>query len=83
MIERASLFSYYPDCSLFTCSAEDLIVLKAFSGRAKDWMDVEGIVVRQRQKLDTDYIIEQLMPFCEVKEAPEVVDKLKSLLSHT
>jgi hypothetical protein len=33
-------------------SAEDLIVLKAFASRPRDWIHVEGIIVRQTGKLD-------------------------------
>ena len=38
VIERSSYFVYPPDVSLRTCSAEDLIVLKAFAGRGQDWV---------------------------------------------
>ena len=81
MVEQATPFPFSRECSLLTCSAEDLIVLKAFSGRAKDWMDVEGILIRQGRNLDIDYIIEQLTPFCEVKQTPEIMDKLKDLIA--
>ena len=80
MIERASFFAYTPDCELLTCSAEDLIVLKAFADRAKDWMDVEGIITRQGVQLDVMYIIEQLTPFCELKEQPDILEKLRQIL---
>ena len=80
MIERATSFSYSPDCSLITCSAEDLIILKAFADRTKDWTDIEGILIRQDPGLDFNYIIEQLTPLCELKEAPEIVEKLRHLV---
>ena len=80
MIERATSFSYSPDCSLVTCSAEDLIILKAFADRTKDWMDIEGILIRQNPGLDFNYIIERLTPLCELKEAPEIVEKLRHLV---
>ena len=80
MIERATSFSYSPDCSLITCSAEDLIILKAFAARTKDWTDIEGILIRQDPGLDFNYIIEQLTPLCELKEAPEIVEKLRHLV---
>lgn len=83
MIERATSFSYSPDCSLITCSAEDLIVLKAFANRTKDWMDIEGIFIRRNSNLDFNYIIEQLTPLCELKEAPEIVEKLHHLVEET
>jgi hypothetical protein len=80
MINRATSFEYLPDFDLITCSAEDLIVLKAFADRLKDWMDIEGIIIRQIENLDQSYIIDQLSPLCELKEAPEIITKLKSLL---
>lgn len=81
MIRRATPFNFDENCSLITCSAEDLIVLKAFADRAKDWVDVESIIMRQGKKLDTNYIMSQLAPLCEVKEAPEIVNKLTNLLT--
>ena len=80
MIQRATSFLFQPGCSLITCSAEDLIVLKAFAARPKDWGDIEGIVMRSGKQLDTGYIIEKLTPLCELKESPEIVDKLKNTL---
>ena len=79
MINRATYFEYLPGFDLITCSAEDLIVLKGFADRPKDWMDIEGIIIRQAQHLDQSYIIEQLSPLCELKKAPEIIPKLKSL----
>ena len=80
MIKRATLFPFSSECSLITCSAEDLIVLKTFADRARDWTDVEGIIIRQGNSLDVDYIIKELTPLCDLKEAPEIVDKLQKLI---
>jgi hypothetical protein len=77
VIARSSLFAYSPESLLRTCSAEDLIVLKAFASRAKDWLDVEGIIIRQRGKLDWNYIFAHLSPLTELKEAPELIDELR------
>lgn len=79
MIKRATPFIFSPKCSLITCSAEDLIVLKSFANRTKDWMDVENILIRQSKNLDTKYIIQELFPLCELKEDLEIVDNLKRL----
>ena len=76
LIQRSSYFDYPHGISLLTCSAEDLIVLKAFAGRGQDWVDVERIIVRQTGKLDWDYIHEQLRPLAELKDAPEILDQL-------
>lgn len=46
-VERSTLYEFAPGISLRTASAEDLIVMKAFASRAKDWVDVEGMAIRQ------------------------------------
>ena len=81
MIQRASCFDYAPGCSLTTCSAEDLIILKAFANRAVDWIDVEGILIRQGNDLDYSYALNHLEPLCSLKESPEILDRLKQLIT--
>ena len=76
-VQRSSLFDFPPKVSLRTCSAEDLIVLKAFAGRGQDWVDVEHVIVRQAGKLDWNYVWEQLAPLAELKGAPEILDRLE------
>jgi hypothetical protein len=76
---RATEFNYGPGVSLLTVSAEDLVVLKAFAGRPQDWIDVEGIIIRQGSKLNWDLILQELPPLCKLKEAPEIVDRLIQL----
>lgn len=76
-VQRSSLFDYLPAIALRTCSAEDLVVMKAFAGRGQDWVDVERIIVRQTGKLDWDYIRAQLRPLAELKEAPETLELLE------
>lgn len=83
VIERASYFDYGDNCSLLTASAEDLIILKAFADRPKDWIDIEGIIVRNSKKLDHRRIIEDLAPLCELKEAPDIVPRLSRLLKQS
>ncbi len=75
-VSRSSLFSFAGTAPLRTCSAEDLIVMKAFASRPRDWLDVEGIIVRQSGKLDWAYIDQQLRPLAELKEAPEILTEL-------
>lgn len=77
-VERASEFEFYPGMTLRTCSAEDLMVMKAFAGREQDWGDVKGIIARQK-KLDWKLIYSELEPLCELKEAPDIVARLKKL----
>lgn len=77
LVQRSSSFDYPPKIALRTCSAEDLVVLKAFAGRGQDWVDVERIIVRQTGKLDWNYIRDQLRPLAELKETPEILDQLE------
>jgi hypothetical protein len=81
MIQRGSLFLFQPACSLMTCSAEDLIILKAFANRYKDWSDIESIIDKQGNTIDVNYINERLFPLCELKEEPEIMDRLNNLLA--
>lgn len=76
-VSRATLFTFPPDVPLRTCSAEDLIVLKAFADRPKDWVDVEGIILRQAGTIDWDYVRLHLAPLVELKEAPEILEQLE------
>jgi hypothetical protein len=78
-IERSSTFRFPPDVNLRTCSAEDLIVLKVFADRPRDWADVEGILVRQTGRLDWGHVRDELAPLLELKEAPELLDRLERL----
>ncbi len=79
VVRRASTFEFLSDAELLTCSAEDLIVLKAFADRTRDWLDVETIIVRQNKRLDWPFIHSQLTPLCEIKEAPHIIEKLSLL----
>jgi Nucleotidyltransferase of unknown function (DUF6036) len=79
MIARASDFLYPPDINLLTCSAEDLVVMKAFADRGQDWVDVERVIVRQTGKLDWNYINTQLEALLALKETPEIMVRLKKL----
>ena len=76
---RATCFEFVPGAVLRTCSAEDLIVLKAFADRPQDWLDVQGILIRQRGKLDWTYVLHHLKPLCELKESPGIVKRLSDL----
>lgn len=79
VVSRASLQEFLPGLTLPTCSAEDLVVLKSFADRARDWADVETVIVRQRKQLDWEYVFEQLRPLCQVKESLEIIEHLEHL----
>ena len=78
-VERSSKFEYEEGFSLRTCSAEDLLVMKAFAARDQDWVDVAGIVTRQGDKLNWSRIWDELKPLVELKGSPEILTRLKSV----
>jgi hypothetical protein len=80
-VERASAFSIGDGQSLFTCSAEDLIVHKCFANRGQDWVDVENILVRQQGRLDVRLIRTELAPLVELKQEPAIAERLDALIS--
>jgi len=75
VMSRSSPFAFTSDCVITTCSAEDLVVLKAFADRPQDWLDVEGIIVRQRSELDRTLVRRELRELLDLKEDldPEAV----------
>jgi hypothetical protein len=79
-IERGSPWKAEPDIELFTCSAEDLIVHKAFASRDRDWADVETILAVQRDRLDVVQIFAELAPLAELKEDATIVPRLQRML---
>lgn len=81
VMTRSSRWFVDPGLSLTTCSAEDLVVLKAFAGRVLDWRDVEGIIVRQGPSLDRALVREELRPLLELKEDEDAAGRLELLFT--
>jgi len=75
-VRRARDVEVVPGVNLRFCSAEDLIVMKAFANRDRDWRDVETTILRQRNSLDWKYILKQLEPLVSLKEEPEILTRL-------
>ena len=64
------------EIQLATCSAEDLIVTKAFAGRDQDWFDVQNVIIRQQRSLNWRQILKELHPLIELKGTPETLERL-------
>ena len=79
-VARASDFMIAPGVVILTCGAEDLVVLKAFAGRPRDWLDIEGIAIRHTGRLDERLIWAELVPLLELKESPEDARQLHAIL---
>jgi len=80
MIERSSVQSILPSLpGLRICSPSDLVILKTFAGRDRDWLDVRGTLVRSGQSLDWELIQRELTVLLELKEEPESLDRLLAM----
>ncbi len=77
-VNRAVSYEFLPDIKLNICTAEDLVIYKAFAARLQDWADIENILTVQKN-LDWFYILEQLTPLVELKEEPEILTKLENM----
>ncbi|HUS39578.1 MAG: hypothetical protein WBF93_17945 [Pirellulales bacterium] len=82
-VERASEYLFAENCALVTCSATDLIVHKAFASRDQDWIDIRGVLTRSRSVVDWQTVLRELMPLVELKEEPEILDRLHELYQST
>jgi hypothetical protein len=80
-VEQATDWELSPGIVLHTCSAEDLVILKTFAGRPRDWIDVESVLVRHGRSLDWRMILRELKPLLELRETPESLEKLQQLRS--
>lgn len=80
-IKRASLFQINDSIGITTCSAEDLIVHKAFANRPQDWLDIQGIVARQGGRLQERLIWREIKPLAELKEDTSILERLRELVA--
>lgn len=83
VIDRSSMWGVPDGQSIRTCGAEDLVILKTFADRDQDWVDVKNVLIRQGSHLNRDLIREELQPLIELKEQPEILDRLESLFLAT
>jgi hypothetical protein len=81
VIERSSHWQVSPYGRIRTCSAEDLVVLKAFANRPQDWIDIERVIIRQGPRLDRRLILTEVTPLAELKEDPGILQDLQGIFS--
>jgi hypothetical protein len=79
-IKRARLKKIY-STKIKLISPEDLVIHKITSNRPRDIEDAEGILNRQRGKLDLHYIIFWLKKISEANKKPELLHLFKKLIT--
>jgi hypothetical protein len=77
VIERSELLKVHPDePEIRLCGPSDLVILKAFANRSRDWQDIRGILIRSQILLDWDLIVREITVLANLKEEPEIIDRL-------
>ena len=80
---RSVLHEFLPGQIIRVAGPEDLVTMKVFAGRPQDWIDVRGVLVRQRDRLDWDLIDGTLPELLEAVDEPERLDRLHELRDST
>ncbi|MGH7582410.1 MAG: hypothetical protein ACREL5_04190 [Gemmatimonadales bacterium] len=83
MMARAVEVEFAPDATLRICTAEDLVIMKAFADRPQDRIDVAGVARRQKNRLDWSAVLERLTPLAEAKEDPTILARIRELRDRT
>ena len=59
------------------CSADDLIIQKAMAGRPQDLADIESVIIRQKSKLDVEYIRQWLDKFSHLLQMKDISERFE------
>jgi len=81
--ERAVSVEILPGRRIPICSAEDLVVYKAVAGRAKDVMDIRGIVRSQSRKMDATRVRRLLTEYSNLTDDDEPLKVFEQLWSES
>ncbi len=76
---RSSVWQLDDTYSIRTCSAEDLVVQKAFAGRDQDWDDIQHVIHRQKQ-LDSAVILDEMKDLLRITGDDSGERRLQQLL---
>jgi predicted nucleotidyltransferase len=78
MIERAKPFSVGRGNSLQIIAPNDLIAVKAFANRDRDWVDISDLVTRQDKNVDWPHIFQCVEVMCQLSDQIEPLKKIKA-----
>jgi hypothetical protein len=77
VIRRAVEQEIAPGRTVLFCSAEDLIIHKSIAGRIQDMLDIQSIILRQKDKLDLTHIRYWLRVFSDLLETSDVINRFE------
>lgn len=78
MIERSKSFSVGKGKSLQVIAPNDLIAVKAFANRDRDWVDISDLVTRQDKNVDWPHIFQCVDVMCQLTDLIEPLKKIKA-----
>ena len=70
-LDRSVEFDFGAGRTLRVCSASDLVIMKVFAGRERDFDDVIGVLKRSKELLNWNLIEAELAPLLEAIDAPD------------
>jgi hypothetical protein len=78
-IQRGRYVEVQPGAAINLCSPEDLIIYKLISTRSRDHEDTKGVVRRQGELLDDNYIVNWLRQFEQALDDSTLVAEYEGL----
>lgn len=79
VIDRSQKQAFGENHLVRICGPSDLVILKAFANRTRDWTDIRGILIRSGSQLDWRLIDTELTCLATLKEEPEILEQLDEL----
>jgi hypothetical protein len=78
MIDRALPFNVGNKRTLKVVAPNDLIAMKVFANRDRDWVDIADLVTRQEKNIDWKHINQCVKIMCQLSEISEPLMKLRT-----
>ncbi len=79
MMRRSVSRELQPGRAVRICTPEDLVIHKLVAGRPRDLEDAETVIMRQRDRLDADYIRRWLADFANALDQPDLLERFESI----
>lgn len=78
-VTNATLEEIVPDQRLRLASPTSLLVFKAFADRPRDWLDVEGLIVKSAARIDWNVVHGELKTLLDLKGDASALERLEAL----
>jgi len=79
VVQRATVEVLAEGLAVPCCTAEDLVIMKAFAGRDQDWFDIKG-VIRRQSGLNAGRVLNCLEQLIDPQDKPDTLSRVRQLL---